>query len=79
MCTIFDMSPGPSVGIPLSVRAPLELIKGRAHTLERTSALKFHKLTHTRSFLKLYTHKEVDTHAESAVPHQNKQYISRWT
>jgi hypothetical protein len=41
--TLFNISPGPPVGTPLSVHAPLEPIKGRAHTLE-------HKLfTHTSS------------------------------
>jgi hypothetical protein len=34
MCTLFNISPGPPVGAPLSVRAPLEHIKGRACTLE---------------------------------------------
>jgi hypothetical protein len=47
MCTLFNMSPGPPVGIPLSVRAPLEPIKGRARTLEHKSQA-FHtdKSTH---------------------------------
>jgi hypothetical protein len=34
MCMIFNMSPDPPVGTPLSVHAPLEPIKGRARTLE---------------------------------------------
>jgi hypothetical protein len=34
MCTIFNISPGPPIGAPLSVRAPLEHIKGRARVLE---------------------------------------------
>jgi hypothetical protein len=34
MCTLFNISPGPPVGTPLSVRAPLEPKKGRARTLE---------------------------------------------
>jgi hypothetical protein len=34
MCTLFNMTPGPAIGAPLSVRAPLEPIKGRARTLE---------------------------------------------
>jgi hypothetical protein len=33
MCTLFNMLPGPPVGAPLSVCAPLEPIKGRARTL----------------------------------------------
>jgi hypothetical protein len=53
MCTLFNMSPGPLVGASLSVRAPLEPIKGRARTLEHrfhahevfTDSQKFHKLT----------------------------------
>jgi hypothetical protein len=32
---LFNISPGPPVGVPLSVHAPLEHIKGRARTLER--------------------------------------------
>jgi hypothetical protein len=35
MCTLFNISPDPPVGAPLSVRAPLEHIKGRARLLER--------------------------------------------
>jgi hypothetical protein len=74
MCTLFNMSPGPPVGIPLSVRAPLELIKGRARMLEH----KFHELTSSLNLHK-FTHKKVDTHAESVISYQNNQYISRWT
>jgi hypothetical protein len=37
--TLFNISPGPPVGDPLSVRAPLEPIKGRTR-----------KLGHTQSF-----------------------------
>jgi hypothetical protein len=57
MCMLFNISPGPPVGTPFSVRAPLELIKGIARTLEHRfheltcshiSSLKFHKFTHTR-------------------------------
>jgi hypothetical protein len=44
MCTLFIMSPSLPVGAPLSVRAPLEPIKGRARTLEQ----KFDK--HTEEF-----------------------------
>jgi hypothetical protein len=50
MYTLFNMSPGPPVGAPLSVRAPLEPIKGRARTLEHkfyTETQKF-TLTHTK-------------------------------
>jgi hypothetical protein len=54
MCTIFNISLGPPVGIPPSVRAPLEPIKGRAHTLEHkaleSSLRKSHRHT---SFHKL--------------------------
>jgi hypothetical protein len=71
ICTLFNISPDPPVGTPLSVRAPLEPIKGRAYTLE-------HKLSQVLSQIpQVHTHEEVDTHAESVVPHQNKQYISR--
>jgi hypothetical protein len=35
MSTLFNMSPGPPVGAPNGVRAPLEPIKGRAHMIER--------------------------------------------
>jgi hypothetical protein len=50
MCTLFNMSQGPPIGTPLSVRAPLEPIKGRARTLEpKLSEVppthKFHTLT----------------------------------
>jgi hypothetical protein len=58
MCTLFNMLPGPPVGTPLSVHAPLESIKGRAHTLEHKlsqvpqDSHKFHghsiEFTHTR-------------------------------
>jgi len=41
LCTISNISPGPPVGAPLSVRAPLGHIKGRAHPLE-------HRLTQAR-------------------------------
>jgi hypothetical protein len=41
MCTLFNMSLDPSVGTPLSVRAPLEPIKGRTRMLE-------HRLSHTK-------------------------------
>jgi hypothetical protein len=41
MCTLFNMSPGPPVGTPLSVHAPLRPIKRRARTLQH----KFHELT----------------------------------
>jgi hypothetical protein len=34
VCTLFNRLPGPPVGAPPSVRAPLEPIKGRACTLE---------------------------------------------
>jgi hypothetical protein len=51
MCILFNMSPGPPVGTPLSVRALLEPIKGRARTLEQKKLFevpptyKFHRLT----------------------------------
>jgi hypothetical protein len=35
VCTLFNVSPGPPFRTPLSVRAPLEPIKGRACSLER--------------------------------------------
>jgi hypothetical protein len=47
MCTLFNMSPGPPVGTPLSVRAPLESIKGRARTLEQRFTLTPPSLTDT--------------------------------
>jgi hypothetical protein len=48
MCTLFNISPDPSVGAPLSVRAPLEPIKGRARTLEHTDTEVHTKVvTHT--------------------------------
>jgi hypothetical protein len=34
VCTLFNVLPGPPVGAPLSVCAPLEPIKGRARSLE---------------------------------------------
>jgi hypothetical protein len=34
MCILCNISPDPPVGTPLSVRAPLEAIKGRARMLE---------------------------------------------
>jgi hypothetical protein len=46
MCTLFNISPGPPVGTPLSVRAPLETIKGRARMLEP-------------KFSQVFTHTEV--------------------
>jgi hypothetical protein len=57
-CTLFNMLLGPPVGAPLSVRAPLEPIKGRARTLEH----KFDR--HSEE----YTHARVHTHAGSGVP-----------
>jgi hypothetical protein len=39
MCTLFNMSLGPPIRIPLSVRTPLEAIKERAHTLELTHSI----------------------------------------
>jgi hypothetical protein len=35
MSTLFNMSLGPPVGAPHGVHAPLEPIKGRAHTIEK--------------------------------------------
>jgi hypothetical protein len=52
MCTLFNMSLGPPVGTPLSVRAPLEPIKGRARTLEH----RFHRLSKVSQ-----THKQYNT------------------
>jgi hypothetical protein len=60
MCTLFNISPGPPVGTPLSVHAPLEPIKRRARMLEH----KFHELT---SFLKL-TKSQAWTHTHT--PHK---------
>jgi hypothetical protein len=37
VCTLFNISLDPPVGIPLSVRAPLEPVKGRARTLGNRS------------------------------------------
>jgi hypothetical protein len=34
VCALFNVSPGPPVGAPLNVRAPLEPIKGRERSLE---------------------------------------------
>jgi hypothetical protein len=34
ICTLFGILPGPPVGIPHSVRAPLEPIKGRVRSIE---------------------------------------------
>jgi hypothetical protein len=34
VCILFNRQPGPPVRAPLSVRTPLEPIKGRAHSLE---------------------------------------------
>jgi hypothetical protein len=48
MCILFNMQPGPPVGAPFSVRAPLEPIKGRAHSLEhrfRKGSLKSYRLS----------------------------------
>jgi hypothetical protein len=50
MCTLFNISPDPPVKIPLSVRAPLEPIKGRACTLDRG---KLSKVPRTYKFPKL--------------------------
>jgi hypothetical protein len=46
-CILFNMSPGPPVGTPHSVRAPLESIKGRAHTI-RTETHKSYR--HSEAF-----------------------------
>jgi hypothetical protein len=58
MCTLFNMSPGPSVGTPHGVRAPLEPIKGRAHTIEKSSGAfrdsQAHKLSEALSSHKQY-------------------------
>jgi hypothetical protein len=77
MCTLFNISPGPPIETPLSVRAPLEPIKGRARTLEHkleqvpralTNFLKLTslKLTHTplvsQILRRVHSHKEVDIH-----------------
>jgi hypothetical protein len=55
MCMLFNISPGPPVGTPLSVCAPLEPIKGRARTLEwRSQAFtSSHNSSHTQKFHKL--------------------------
>jgi hypothetical protein len=55
---IFNMSPSPPVGSPLSVRAPLEPIKGRVRTVEK----KAEKFTHTLpSSRDTQTHKQYNT------------------
>jgi hypothetical protein len=61
MCTLFNMSPGPPVGTPLSVRAPLEPIKGRAHMLENKFS-RVHELT------SLHTHHKFHRHSEEFTP-----------
>src|SRR6185503_13204086 len=48
LCTISNISPGPPVGAPLSVRAPLGHIKGRARSLE-------HRFTQTRGSTSFHT------------------------
>jgi hypothetical protein len=60
MCTLFNVSPSPPVRAPLSVRAPLEPIKGRARTLEDTQE---------------FMHTEVCTLAGLAVAPPNLQTI----
>jgi hypothetical protein len=47
VCILFNISLGPPLGTPLSVRAPLEPIKGRARTLEHKSqgSLKPYKIS----------------------------------
>jgi hypothetical protein len=65
MCTLFNISPGPPVGSPLSVRAPLEPIKGRARTLE----LKFSEILETLRYLGVL----------SSFPQSHKQYNTQWT
>jgi hypothetical protein len=68
ICTLFNISLGPPVGAPLSVRAPLEPIKGRARTLERTDieVLQTHKSSYSRR-------------VRSSSPKTYKQYITQWT
>jgi hypothetical protein len=58
MCMLFNMSPDPPVGTQLSVRAPLEPIKGRARTLEHTSFTntQVHKHTSLHKLLSNTTH-----------------------
>jgi hypothetical protein len=66
ICMLFNISPGPPVGAPLSVRAPLKPIKGRARTLEDTQE---------------FTHTEVHTLAGLVVAPPNLQtiqYITQW-
>jgi hypothetical protein len=58
MCTLFNMSPGPPVGTPLSVHAPLEPIKGRARTLEH-KLFKLTKFIRTQAFTD--SHKQYNT------------------
>src|SRR6185437_14298306 len=45
---VYNTSPGPHVGAPLSVRAPLGHIKGRARPLEHRFT-QAHEITHTGS------------------------------
>jgi hypothetical protein len=71
MCTLFNMSPGPPVGAPLSVRAPLEPIKGRACTLEH----KFYRHSHTHTSSRTLTL----TQGQEFLPQTYKQYITQWT
>jgi hypothetical protein len=49
MCTLFNISPDPPVGAPLSVRAPLEPIKGRARTLEHKFSQAHRSLTNSQA------------------------------
>jgi hypothetical protein len=51
MCMLFSISLGPPVGISLSIRAPLEPIKGRVRMLEH----KFHEHTRTHKLSQALT------------------------
>jgi hypothetical protein len=55
--TLFNMLPGPPVGTPLSVHAPLEPIKGRARMISGTSS-QFHE---HRSFTSSQAHTHTHT------------------
>jgi hypothetical protein len=69
MCTLFNMSPSPPVGTPLSVRAPLEPIKGRAHMLE-------HKLSRKLS-QKLSQVPQVHTHTRNLTLTQSQLFLTK--
>jgi hypothetical protein len=62
MCTLFNMSPGPPVGVPFSVRAPLKPIKGIARMLEH----KFHRHTKVHTLQTIHHTVDVAFYAPAA-------------